>query len=111
MADYWRRVGLYLIQGRTPYALTALLVAAALFIDGAPSRLRQADGCRGRFGSTPGGVMIDASGAIQRLEVDQLQRLTRDLADAISEAEGDMAKASPLRKVSLRKLEAALNDH
>jgi hypothetical protein len=91
------------------YLLTAGIVVAALCIDSPQRPLSPVEGCNGLFQNTGvGGVKVDASGAIQRLDVDQLNRVAKQRADALIDADADMTKPSKLRKVSLRKLEEAI---
>jgi hypothetical protein len=106
------QIGPRLVQGRTPYVLTALLVAGALCVDSPLTRPQQADGCRG-FGQArqPGGIMIDTSGAVKRLEVDALNQVGRERAAALAQAPSDLNQPNALRKISLRKLEEALAVH
>ncbi len=91
-------------------ALTALLVVGSLFFGNRFQPLSTSDGCVGRV-SAVGGVRIDASGAIERLDLDSLNTLGAQRRDALVQAEGDLQKASPMRKVSLRALEKALADN
>ncbi|MBL9125186.1 MAG: hypothetical protein JNG90_16235, partial [Planctomycetaceae bacterium] len=58
------------------------------------------------FGAV-GGVAIDAQGVLNNLEVDQLSRLRGVWEKALKQAPGDINEPSELRKVSLRRLEAA----
>jgi hypothetical protein len=106
MTSLFRRFG-----GRTPYLLTALAVAGALCIDSPYNPIRMAGGCNGQRISQVGGVRIDASGAVERLQVDELNQLRKQWEAALGKADADMQKPSALRKVSLRKLEAALEAH
>lgn len=106
MNSFFRRLG-----GRTPYLLTALVVAGALCTDSPYNPIRMAGGCNNGRISQVGGVRIDASGAIERLQVDELNQLHARWEAALGKADADMQKPGALRKVSLRKLEAALADH
>lgn len=62
------------------------------------------------FGAV-GGVAIDANGVLNNIEVDQLNRLRGTWAKALKQAPGDINEPSELRKVSLRRLEAAIIQH
>lgn len=99
-----------LLQPRSWYALTALLVVGSLFFGNRFQPLSTSDGCVGRV-SAVGGVRIDASGAIERLDLDSLNTLGAQRRDALVQADGDLQKASPMRKISLRALEKALADN
>jgi hypothetical protein len=60
-------------------------------------------------GGAVGGVSIDARGVVARSDVDSPARLAGVRAAALAAADGDLAAASPLRKVSLRGLAAELD--
>lgn len=62
------------------------------------------------FGAV-GGVAIDAQGVLNNLEVDQLNRLRGVWQKAAKQVPGDINEPTELRKVSLRRLEAAIADH
>lgn len=106
MNSLFRRCG-----GCTPYLLTAFVIAGALCFDSPLNPIRMAGGCNNGRVSSVGGVRIDASGAIERLQVDELNRLRSRWEAALGKADADMQQPNPLRKVSLRKLEAALAKH
>jgi hypothetical protein len=55
-----------------------------------------------------GGVSIDAKGVVNRAEVDALGDLKQERLKALQEVPGDLNRPSKLRKVSLRRLEAAV---
>ena len=93
-------------SGRTPYVVTALVVAASLFSDTPTKPLRNSGGCF--RASAVGGVMVDASGAITRMPVDAVNKLSRERAEALKQIAGDMKQPSAMRKVSLKQLEKAL---
>lgn len=93
---------------RTAFALTALFVVGSLCWFESPVVLQSSHGCiNNRLGGV-GGVRVDAAGAIQRLDVDALQRLAKERADALVAADADLTKPAAMRKVSLRKLEEAI---
>lgn len=62
------------------------------------------------FGAV-GGVAIDAQGVLNNLEVDQLNRLRAVWEKAVKQVPGEISEPSELRKVSLRRLEAAIAEH
>ncbi|MBX9790040.1 MAG: DUF1598 domain-containing protein [Pirellulales bacterium] len=57
-----------------------------------------------------GGVSIDADGIINNVEKDRLGRLSAEYSRALHAPPGDLNAPSDLRKVSLRRLDAALAD-
>jgi hypothetical protein len=57
-----------------------------------------------------GGVAIDADGVINNVEKDRLGRLSAEYSRALHAPPGDLSAPSELRKVSLRRLDAALAD-
>jgi len=63
----------------------------------------------GRNGAV-GGVSIDARGVVDRCSGETAGQLRRAWLAAMIPADGGMARASSLRKVSLRRLEAAIAD-
>ena len=93
-----------------PYVSAALLVFGSLLVDGPHHVLRRSGGCNGRVSSV-GGVIVDASGAITRMEVDALARVRREREEALRQVSGDVKQTSAMRKVSLRQLEGALDSH
>jgi len=58
-----------------------------------------------------GGMLIEAGGVLQNVEVDQLNQLRQERARALEPASADLNEPTPLRKVSLKKLEAAIAAH
>jgi hypothetical protein len=58
-----------------------------------------------------GGVWIDTDGALSSSQIDQTNKLRELMNKALGQAPGDLAKFNPLRKISLRQLEAALLEH
>lgn len=94
----------------TPYALALSITVASLVWDDAPVSIRRSRGCNGRTSSV-GGVIVDASGAITRMEVDALARVRREREEALRQVSGDLKQAAAMRKVSLRQLEGALDAH
>jgi hypothetical protein len=92
----------------SPYAVFGLVVVGALLVDGPHRSLPRSSGCIGLQNQAVGGVKVDASGAIRRLERDGLNALAKERADAVANIDPDMKKKGGMRKISLRALEAAL---
>lgn len=64
------------------------------------------------FGNrTVGGVSIDADHLVQSLERDQLDILRRQREQMLQPASAELNAKNPLRKISLRQLEAAIRQH
>ena len=61
-------------------------------------------------GGVVGGVAIDAQGIVSRTGADEAGRLREARLKALADVGGDLAAASPLRKVSLAGLAAALDE-
>ncbi|HEX5104354.1 MAG TPA: DUF1598 domain-containing protein, partial [Pirellulaceae bacterium] len=59
-------------------------------------------------GGAVGGVSIDAQGVVARSDVDRAQRLREARLRALAEIDSRLEAASPLRKISLRDLTAAI---
>jgi hypothetical protein len=57
-----------------------------------------------------GGISIDTSGAVSRSNVETLGRLRDARLKALSVIDSDIATTSPLRKISLRRLTAAIQE-
>jgi hypothetical protein len=62
------------------------------------------------FQQSVGGISIDAQGALQNAEPDALEELAQIRQQAMAPAPGDLKQPTELRKVSLRRLQAALGD-
>lgn len=62
-------------------------------------------------GSAVGGIAIDASGLLDNADLDATGQLRAIRAKMLSQVPSDMDKPSESRKVSLRKLEAAIDEH
>ena len=58
-----------------------------------------------------GGVSIDARGIVTNVQIDELNRLKRERAEALQPVPGDLKARVEMRKVSLRQLEAAIAEH
>src|SRR5688500_12262299 len=57
------------------------------------------------------GVWIDTEGAVSSAEVDQTKKLRELMQKALGEGSGELNQFTPVRKVSLRKLEEAIIAH
>lgn len=57
-----------------------------------------------------GGVSIDAKGVLSRSDVELLGRLRDIRLKALAPIESDLQAASPMRKISLRRLQAAIDE-
>lgn len=57
-----------------------------------------------------GGVKVDASGTVQTATTADREAILRGLQEKITGAQGDLAKAAPVRMVSLRRLQQAIVD-
>jgi hypothetical protein len=61
-------------------------------------------------GSAVGGVSVDASGALKNATVDGTREFIKIRTEMLQRVDDDINRASPLRKVSLKKLEATIRD-
>jgi hypothetical protein len=88
--------------------LVGLGIALALVI--AALGLPHAIAGFGGFGNNNavGGIMIDASGMVRSATLDERAVLLSRLRTAVVEPQGEMAEATELRMVSLKKLQAAM---
>lgn len=57
-----------------------------------------------------GGVLVGADGVLQNATIDQTGRLQQLMQESTEPASADMQEFTPMRKISLRKLEAAIQD-
>src|SRR5882672_1261216 len=57
-----------------------------------------------------GGVSIDAAGVVSKSDVDTLEKLRAARAGALSRVDSKPQTACPLRKISLRAVQAALGE-
>ncbi|MBN1589256.1 MAG: DUF1598 domain-containing protein [Pirellulales bacterium] len=55
-----------------------------------------------------GGVAVDAAGLLSNATVDNTGRLARVMQESLAPVPADLAQATPMRKISLRKLEEAV---
>lgn len=94
-------------------ALFILLVAAMAMPAMAQRRGRGGNNNNGNVNyrqGAVGGVLVGTDGVLQNATVDQTGRLQQLMKQAVEPASVDMEKLTPMRKVSLRKLEAAIQD-
>jgi hypothetical protein len=61
-------------------------------------------GFNGNFGSAVGGVVVDTGGILRSATVDETSKLAKFRAEQVKQIPQDMNVATPLRKVSLRRL-------
>ncbi len=57
-----------------------------------------------------GGVLIDAQGVVRQADAESIGQLQEVRQAALEELAGDLGQSSPLRKISLKRLQAALAD-
>jgi hypothetical protein len=57
-----------------------------------------------------GGISVDANGILESASVDWMGKLSRIRSQALEQIPGELNEAVPLRKVSLRRLEAAIEE-
>lgn len=62
-------------------------------------------------GSAVGGIAIDPSGVLSNADVDATGELRKIRHEMLSQVPSDLDKPSELRKISLRQLEAAIDEH
>ncbi|MEX2119142.1 MAG: DUF1598 domain-containing protein [Pirellulales bacterium] len=62
-------------------------------------------------GGAVGGVLVDPQGMLGEVELDELGQLREARLQALEEIPSTLAAASPLRKISLGRLEALLDEH
>jgi len=56
------------------------------------------------------GVWIDADGILRNIERDEMHKLRELMRSSLKEVPGELNQATPLRKISLRRLEAAIDE-
>jgi len=100
-----------LLRVLLPGSLAAVVVTASLYFGTSVAPVSESHGCTGFAQSAVGGVRIDASGAIERLDRDTLGTLAEQRREALIQAPADMQQPSDLRKISLRALEQALAEN
>jgi hypothetical protein len=111
-------------QCRNGASRTAVIIGSAIALSLAATATRQASGQELFFGTQRpfvigirpvvgnsggvGGVSIDAQGVVSRTERDELGRLRAAREKALQPLDANVGRTSELRKVSLRRLEAAI---
>jgi len=105
----WRIVmpTLRCFKGHFVYYLGVAISAFALVTGMCPSLFAQTLSTR----SAVGGISVDANGLLENAEVDQLGELSRIRSRALEPIPGNLNQATPLRKVSLRRLEEAIKKY
>ena len=102
-----RRLSRYAMYG--PYVLAALIVFNTLLSDTPLAPQRESGGCALiGTGRSVGGVSIGTDGILKNSIAGDAAELNALRARAQQEVVGDLAKPSPLRKISLRRLAAAI---
>ncbi|HEY5314975.1 MAG TPA: DUF1598 domain-containing protein, partial [Pirellulales bacterium] len=102
-----RRLSRFAMVG--PYLLTALVVLNTLLSDTPLVPQRESGGCGFLGGGRGvGGVSIGTDGILKNSVAGDAAELRALRARAQQEVVGDLAKPSPLRKISLRRLAAAI---
>ncbi len=89
------------------YACTARWALLLSFLAFAPQAVAQRFG----GGGAVGGVQVDVEGIVSSVDVKGLATLRKAREEALQAVPSDIAKASDLRKVSLRKLAEAIAAH
>jgi hypothetical protein len=90
---------------------TALLVLGVFFAASFQAAFGQTTG-NSLFGNQAvGGVSIDAEGILNNSQTADLGTLSKMRREALEQVPGDMHAAAPLRKVSLRRLEEAIDGY
>ena len=91
-----------------PYAVTGLIVLNALLVDSPVAPMRQSGGCLLGGGQGVGGIAIDPSGTLTNAVLGDTKKLHDLRAQVLKDVPGDIKAPAPLRKISLRRLEAAI---
>lgn len=104
--------------GRSTWTCIAVLLAALPMIAAPSLALAQGGGAgNGGFGGVGfvngavGGVSIDANGVLADPTLDEVGELRKLRSAAIADMPAELNDPSPLRKISLRRLEAAIQSH
>lgn len=91
-----------------PYLMVVLAVGIGLLADTPVARQPRSRGCFfGRMQSV-GGVAIAPDGAVKQAGEADIEQLQRAREQTLDDVPADLARPSPLRKISLRQLEAAI---
>jgi hypothetical protein len=102
----WNRLPKLLVLA--PYAVMGLVVVNALLVDSPVAPKRQSGGCFLGGSQGVGGIAIDPSGTLSNAVQGDTKQLHDLRAQALKDVPGDIKAAAPLRKISLRRLEAAI---
>jgi hypothetical protein len=90
-----------------PYLLMALVVGTTLLGEVPLGRQPEAGGCIG-ISQAVGGISVDAAGVLKNAGADVRNELREVRNAALQEIAGDLRVPHELRKISLRRLEAAI---
>jgi hypothetical protein len=85
-----------------------LVVVNALLVDSPVAPKRQSGGCFLGGSQGVGGIAIDPSGTLSNAAQGDTKHLHDLRAQALKDVPGDLKAPAPLRKISLRRLEAAI---
>ncbi len=96
-----------LVSSRTSRILVALVAATLIAV---PLGGLLKAGHQIFRGGSVGGVSIDAAGIVREPNVESLKLLLEDLRKTVKPAAGELAAPVEMRKISLRGLEAAIQD-
>jgi hypothetical protein len=91
-----------------PYAMTTLVVVNALLFDTPLAPKLESGGCFAGGSQGVGGISIDPSGTLSNAVQGDAKKLHDLRAQALKDLPGDLKAPALLRKVSLRRLEAAI---
>ena len=97
---------------RLPYAAAVMIVVGTLMADLPGLQLRRSSGCLGT-NSGSAGVVVDSKGILRTfMQQDPTGELTKaQVAAAKASLDPKVAQKSPLRKISLQRLEKAVAEH
>lgn len=68
-----------------------------------------AQGCRGGYRQSVGGIAINGDGVLSQINIDQGRELQQTRQEALGALPGEMNMLANLRKISLRRMEAAID--
>jgi len=88
----------------------AFAVACAIVVLSSASSRGQTNNDYGGHVSAVGGVSIDADGILNNATTDNLNKLSNLRRQALEKIPGDLNGAAEMREISLRRLEAAIDD-
>jgi len=98
-------------RARRTYWFATLISAVALGGLALPSTASAQTAGVGFVQQPVGGVFVDASGMVDNAEADALGKLQQVRKSVLAQVPGDLNEPAELRKVSLRRLEAAISEH